>query len=127
MAERFLQEATMVRRASVLELKEFPRVVNELEERLLLAEVQKYLIDDRPQLVLDCSRMGRMDSSSITLLLSCLEEAILRNGDVKLAAVPAEARATMRVTGVDRIFEIFETNTEAANSFWRISGDPATH
>jgi anti-anti-sigma regulatory factor len=54
-----------------------------------------------------------------------LEEAIKRNGDVKLSAVPAEARSTLKLTGVDRIFEIFETNAEAVNSFRQVSIDTA--
>jgi len=108
-------------RASVLEVKEFPGVLNAPRARIFLGEVQSYLCDDRPHIVLDCSKMGPMDRASIQLLLCCLEEAIKRNGDVKLAGVPAGARATLKLTGVDRIFEIFDTNAEAVNSFRRLS------
>jgi len=58
-------------------------------------------------------------------MLCCLEEAVKRNGDVKLAAVPAGARSTLKLTGIDRIFEIFDTNVEAASSFRRFSADAA--
>ena len=112
-------------RASVLEVKEFPGVLNVPKARLFLGEVQRYLHDDRPYIVLDCSKIDQMDKPSIQLLLCCLEEAIKRNGDVKLAAVPAAARATLKLTGVDRIFEKFETNAEAVNSFRRLSVDTA--
>jgi anti-anti-sigma regulatory factor len=65
--------------------------------------------------------MVQMDRPSIKLLLCCLEEAIKRNGDVKLAAVPAGARSTLELTGVDRLFEIFDTNVDAVNSFRRLT------
>jgi anti-anti-sigma regulatory factor len=42
--------------------------------------------NDRAYIVLDCSKVGVMDRSAIYLLLCCLEEAMKRNGDVKLAA-----------------------------------------
>jgi anti-anti-sigma regulatory factor len=105
----------------VLEVKEFPEVLNAPQARLFLGEVQSYLYDDRPCIVIDCSKIGKVGRLSIELLLSCLEETIKRNGDVKLAAVPADARSALKVTGVDRVFEIFETNSEAVNSFRRPS------
>ena len=111
----------MEHRASVLEVKEFPGVLNAPMARLFLGEVQSYLNDDRPRIVLDCSKIGQMDRPSIQLLLSCLEEAIKRNGDVKLAAVPAAAKASLKLAGVDRLFEIFDTNAEAISSFRRLS------
>ena len=115
----------MGHRASVLEVKEFPGALDAPKARLFLGEVQSYLYDDRPYIVLDCSKIGQMDGPSIQLLLCCLEEAIKRNGDVKLAAVPTGARATLKLTGVDRIFEIFDTNAEAVNSYRRLSMNQA--
>lgn len=111
----------MRHRASTYEVREFPGALNALEGRRLLAEVQSYLHDDRLYIVLDCSKVSRMDRPAIQLLLCCLEEAIKRNGDVKLAALNAEARSTLKFTGVDRLFEIFDTNAEALNSFRRLS------
>ena len=107
-------------RATVLEVKEFPEVLNATQARLFLGEVQSYLYNDRPCIVLNCSRIGKAGALSIHLLLCCLEETIKRNGDVKLASVPAEARSALNLTGVDRIFEIFDTNSEAVDSFRRL-------
>ena len=115
----------MGRRASVLEVKEFPGVLNAAQARVFLGEVQSYLYDDRPYIVLDCSKISQIDRPSIQLLLCCLEEAMKRSGDVKLAAVTAGARSTLKLNGVDRIFEIFDTNAEAINSFRRLSANTA--
>lgn len=120
------QEVNMRLRASTLEVKEFPGALNRSQGQLFLREVQSFLHDDRPCIVLDCSKVSQMDRPAIHLLLCCLEEAIKRNGDVKLAAVPAGARSTLKVTGVDRLFEIFDTNAEAVNSFKRLAVERAS-
>jgi hypothetical protein len=58
-----------------------------------------------------------MDALAVHLLLDCLEDAMKRNGDIRLAAVPPEAMATLELTGVGRLFEIFETCAEAIGSY----------
>lgn len=117
----------MKHKACRLEVKEFPETLTETQRQLFLGEVQSYLIDDRPQIVLDFSKVGQMNRLAVQLLLSCLEEAIKRNGDVKLAAVSAEARSALRLTGADRLFEIFDTSAEAVGSFRRTSVDEISH
>jgi anti-anti-sigma regulatory factor len=68
-----------------------------------------------------------MDRPVIQLLLCCLEEVMKRNGDVKLSAVSAAARAILRLTGVDRLFEVFDTNAEALISFQPLPINMALH
>jgi anti-anti-sigma regulatory factor len=60
-----------------------------------------------------------MDRFAIHMLLCCLEEAMKRDGDVKLAAISPSARDTLERTRVDRLFEIYETESDAVNSFFR--------
>ena len=107
----------MTIRAGTPVVKHLPETLSLKQQRLFFAEMESCLSIDGPCIVLDCSRVSRMDRSAIHLLLCCLEEAMKRNGDVKLAAIPAGAREPLKVTGVDRLFEMFETNTEAVNSF----------
>jgi anti-anti-sigma factor len=98
-------------------VKHLPGSLSQKEQRVFFGEVESCLNIDRPCIVLDCSQLSNMDRSAIHLLLCCLEEAMKRNGDVKLSAMPAEARALLKSSGVDRLFEMFETNAEAVNSF----------
>ena len=72
---------------------------------------------DRPCIVLNCSQVREMDSHAIHMLLCCLEEAMKRNGDVRLAGVSEEARKVLASVGADRLFDIFASNADAANSF----------
>jgi len=96
---------------------EVPAEVTASEERAFLRSLQEYVETERPRLVLDCSNIRRMNRPTLHLLLSCLEEAMKRNGDVRLAALPAEARTSPRLSGLRRLFEIYPTVAEAVHSF----------
>ena len=41
------------------------------------------------------------------------------NGDIRLAAIAKDAKPMLGFTGADRLFEIFDTNEEAVQSFSR--------
>jgi len=82
-----------------------------------LRELESSMSVDRPFIVLDCSHVHRLDRSVVEVLLCCLEEAIKRNGDVKLASIPSGAEAILELTGVNRLFEIFDTTAGAVHSF----------
>ena len=105
---------TMARPVAV---KQLPEKLSVAQGRVFFRELEACLNSDRPRLVLDCSRLQHLDSAGIHLLLRCLEEAMKRNGDVKLAALPARAAATLELTGVHRLFESFDTTADAVSSF----------
>jgi anti-sigma B factor antagonist len=72
---------------------------------------------ERPLLVFDCSQLSDLDPSAIHFLLCCLEEAMKRNGDVRLAALAPNASARFEMAGADRIFETFHTIADAVDSY----------
>ena len=51
------------------------------------------------------------------MLLHCMSEAMKRDGDLKLAAVSPQAATVLELTRADRLFEIYETSTDAVRSF----------
>jgi anti-sigma B factor antagonist len=108
-------------------VKQLPETLNAKRGRLFFDELESCVNVDRPHLVLDCSNVQQMDSSALLLLLCCLEEAMKRNGDVKLAGIPEGARVVLGLTGLDRLFEIYDTNADAVNSFRRVSVGTASH
>ena len=91
------------------------------EEKNFLRMLHQNLETDHPRFVLDCSALRQIDNAVLGLLLSSLEEAMKRNGDVRLAAVHPAAQAAMAAAGVDRLFEIFPTAAEAVHSYRRRS------
>ncbi len=111
----------------VVTVKQFPEKLNPQRERLFIEELESAMNDvDRPRIVLDFSGVTEMNWPSLHLLLFCLEEAMKRNGDVKVAGLREGAMANLRLVGMDRLFEMFDTNTAAVNSFRRLSVDPAS-
>lgn len=96
---------------------EVPAALNHAEAKAFFLELQPLLVEDRPRVVLDCSRLQSVDSAGIEMLLQCMEEAMKRDGDVKLAAVSPAPTATLELMRVDRVFEMFETTEQAAASF----------
>lgn len=94
-----------------------PEQVTAAEERVFLRELERYVEADRPRLVLDCSGVRRMDDAAIHLLLSCLEEAMKRRGDVKLAALAPGAEAMLRFSGASRLFEVYSSTADAVRSY----------
>ncbi len=98
-------------------IEQLPEITTEEQGRRFLSMVLNRMSDRRPGLVLDCSGLNQMDRPVLHLILSCLEEAMKRNGDARLAAVSPSAHAMLKVTGADRLFQIFPSNAEAVNSF----------
>src|ERR1700733_7223071 len=100
-------------------VKQLPEKLSVEQSRLFFFEVDPLLTVDRPRLVLDCSRVRELDSAGIQVLLHCLEEAMKRNGDVKLAAIPPAAAEILALTGVDQLFEAFDNTFDAVSSFYQ--------
>jgi anti-anti-sigma factor len=116
----------MTLRNRAVAVKQLPESLNAKQGRRFFSELESCINVDIPCLVLDCSKVLLLDTSAVHLLLCCLEEAMKRNGDVKLAAVPAGATAVLELSGIDRLFEIYDTTAEAINSFRRIPMDVAS-
>lgn len=98
-------------------VKRMPAVMNLKESRAFLRDVQPMLHADRPQLVFDLSQVTRLDAAGVEILLHCMSEAMRRDGDVKLAAVSPQAAVVLEMTRTDRLFEIYQTSTDAARSY----------
>ncbi len=100
-------------------VKQLPDRVSVNETQQLFRELAPLFEGDRPCLVFDFSEVRQLDSAGIEMLLRCMEEAMKRNGDVKLAAVSPQVTVILELTRVDRLFEIFENPSEAVESFHR--------
>ena len=110
----------MTIRKRIVAVNQLPEISNRKQGQIFLREIRNWMSVDRPRMVLDCSLLRRLDRSIIYLLLCCLEEAMKRNGDVKLAALPPGARTVLEDTGTHRLFDIYDTTAEAVNSFHQL-------
>jgi anti-anti-sigma regulatory factor len=114
----------MTHTACAVTITQLPERTGIDRSRNFLRELTKDAVEERPCIVFDCSRILQMDLPAVKLLLDCLEIAMKRNGDIKLAAMHAQPKAMLQLTGVDRLFEFFETTADAVKSFRRLSAPP---
>jgi anti-anti-sigma factor len=98
-------------------VKRMPERVNQRQARDFLKDVQPFLKSDRPQLVFDLSQVKQLDTAGVEMLLHCVAEVMKRDGDLKLASLSPEAAIVLELTRTDRLFEIYESSTDAARSF----------
>jgi anti-sigma B factor antagonist len=91
--------------------------MNLRQARQFQQEVRPFFKIDRPQIVFDLSAVRLLDAAGIDMLLECMTEASRRDGDLKLASVSAQAAVVLELTRTDRLFEIYETATDAVKSF----------
>jgi anti-sigma B factor antagonist len=106
-------------RERVVTVRHFPETLSDRQISDFFSEIKRCLDVDRPCLVLDCSQLSQMDKHIVLLLLDCLEEAMKRNGDVRLAGVSPQARAALKATHADALFILSETVADAIASFQR--------
>ena len=97
-----------------------PEALSAKQRRNFLRDMQDSMTAERPRIVLDCSNLRELDNSAAYLLLCCLEEAMKRNGDIKLAALPAGARAILKFNRIANLFDIYDTTTDAIDSFHQL-------
>lgn len=93
---------------------EMPEQLNSVEARTFMQDLEPLLESDRPRVVFDCSQVRYLDGAGVEMMLYCLEEAMKRDGDLKLAALSPGSEAVQELT---RVFEAFATSDEAVRSF----------
>ncbi len=98
-------------------VKRVPERLNLKQARAFLLEVQPILLSDRPQVVFDCAQIRQMDAAGVDMLLQCMAEVTKRDGDLKLASLSPQAAVVLELTRTDRLFEIYETSSDAVRSF----------
>lgn len=112
------EDAAMANQIPAISVIEAPdHAGNGKEQRAFLKSIESQMQASRPRIVLDCSRVRKFDKPFVHLLLCCLEEAMKRNGDVRLAGIPPEARTILDENGATSLFELFGSTEEARNSY----------
>ncbi len=98
-----------------------PERLDQTGAEIFFKQVKPGLESTHPRLVVDFSETQHIDCAGVEMLLRCMEEAMKRDGDVKLAGVSPSAAVILELMKVDRLFEIFDTPAEAVRSFHALS------
>jgi anti-sigma B factor antagonist len=111
----------MTLQSRTVSVKQLPETIDVKQQRNLMRELESCLNAGRPCIVIDCSKLQYIDRSTLFLLLRCLEEAMKRHGDVRLATIPRQGQSLFMATNIDRLFRIFDHVTDAVNSYGRVN------
>ncbi len=98
-------------------VKRVPERLNMRQARQFQQEVRPFFKVDRPQIDFDLSAVRHLDAAGVDMLLQCMTDASRRDGDLKLASLSPHASVVLELTRTDRLFEIYETATDAVKSF----------
>ena len=98
-------------------VKHMPERINLKQAREFLREIRPFLRSDRPQVVFDFSNVRQIDAAGVDMLLHCMGEVMKRDGDVKLSSLSPHAAIVLEMTRTDRLFEVYETASDAVRSF----------
>jgi len=107
----------MIIRERAVNVIKLPATISPASHQGLMRVVSSVIEVKQPRIVLDCSSVEFMGSGEIGFLLTCLEEVMKRNGDVRLATLLPHANAILQSVGVARLFEIYETAEIATDSY----------
>ncbi|MBF0105627.1 MAG: STAS domain-containing protein [Deltaproteobacteria bacterium] len=69
--------------------------------------------------VFDFKDVNFIDSSCLGVLVAITKRLREIKGDIKLTGLSDDVRSIFQITRLDRIFEIFASNKEAVDSFYR--------
>jgi anti-anti-sigma factor len=83
------------------------------------------LANEKPGVVVDLSRVKKMDLSGIEALLTCMEEVARQDGSVELGGISPEAATLLELTRVNELFQKFPSS-QVGTEGTVVLGEPAT-
>lgn len=83
----------------------------------LLDIVKSMINENKLNLLIDLGNVESVDSSGLGILISCLKSVTNAGGLLKISHLHNSTKNTFYLTRLDRIFEIYESNETALQSF----------
>lgn len=90
-----------------------PEVFGVKEARKLRRELKNKLASERPCVVVDLSRVKKIDLGGVQGLLNCMEEVAKQDCSLELGRISPEAAAMLELTRMSALFQKFPTPSEA--------------
>lgn len=88
-----------------------PEFLGAKAARKLRRELKSKLTNAGSHVVLDLSRVKRIDLKGLEALLSCMEEVARQDGAIQFGGVSPEAATLLELTRMDRLFQKFPNFT----------------
>ena len=71
---------------------------------------------DRPDVIVNLAGVSQVDTSGLTELVTAYQAVVQRGGHLKLVNPSDRLRYLLRVTGLNSLFEVFDSENEAVES-----------
>jgi len=84
-----------------------PEVFGAKAARKLGRELKNKVTITAPHVVIDFSRVKKIDLKGLEALLSCMEEVVKQDGAVQFGGMSPEAATLLELTRMNRLFEKF--------------------
>lgn len=97
-------------------LVRLPERFSSREARTLASELEIRLLNDRPCLIVDFSRVKQIDVAGLNGLLRCMVKIARRDGAVQLGEISPEAETMLELTRMNHIFDMFPRISENATT-----------
>jgi anti-anti-sigma factor len=97
---------------------EFKRPVQLTRESRNLTELARNVLEQNDTKVLiDLSRVSRIDSAGLGMLMACYSHLVRQHGELKLLKPAPQVRSLLRMTKVDCVLESYDDERAAIDSF----------
>jgi anti-sigma B factor antagonist len=99
----------------VLEFSHPARLIRQAQELRQL--LQGVLEQKDTKVLIDLSRVSRIDSAGLGMLINCYSHAVRNRGMLKLLKPSAPVQNLLRLTRIDSVIETFDDEAQAVASF----------
>src|SRR5258708_11712497 len=96
-----------------------PEVFGRKEARKLGRELKDKISTDSPCVVVDLSRVKKIDLAGLEGLLNCMDEVARQDGALQIGGISPEAATVLELARMDRLFQKFPAFLAEAPSFAR--------
>ena len=104
----------------------YPRgFINAHTVRLFEDELRKALSERRYNIVVNCAELAYIASAGLGALMGAIEEIRRNGGDLRLSDPTEAVLNIFEILGFTHLYQIFQSEGEAIESFRTGGGDPA--
>ena len=83
----------------------------------LKKQLKQLLLGERKEFIIDLSKVGFLSSLVVATIIFFAKELALKGGRMNLFSTSNEPLAVLRITKLDKIFEVYNTEKEALEGF----------
>lgn len=94
------------------------KILEEVQIQQISERLEELILEDaRPRIILDFSGVEHLSSAALSVLISVKKLVAEREGKLVLTNIQAQIFEVFKITRLNRLFEVRDSNQEALESF----------